>query len=65
MRIKMFGSVNSTINCIHFILMVMLFVGSLSQIKSEILYHISFVPVLLSTNNTLHRPTKVIISFTK
>jgi hypothetical protein len=64
-RIKIFGSVNSTINCIHFLLMVMLFVGSFSQIKFEIQYHISFVLALLSTNNTLHRSTKDTISFTK
>jgi hypothetical protein len=34
-RTKMVGSVNSTINLIHLILMVMLFVGSFSQIKFE------------------------------
>jgi len=43
----------------------MLFVQSFSQIKFEVQYQISFVLVLLSTNNALHRSTKVIISFTK
>ena len=38
-RIKLFGSVNSTINCIHFLLIVVLSVGSFSQIKFEIQSH--------------------------
>jgi hypothetical protein len=63
-RIKVFGSVHSTINCINFTLLVILSVQSFSQIKFEIQY-ISFVLTLLSTNNALQRSTKVIIPFTK